>query len=144
MKISTRTRYGVRAALELAKNWQKGPVKLKNIAKRQELSVKYLEQLMAVLKTAGIIHSIRGAKGGYILAKAPAVITVYDVFRALEGDIVAVDCLEDRRVCHKTADCVTRELWADVRKAVDNVLQSTTLQDLVDRAGDKKGPDYQI
>jgi len=144
MKLSTRTRYGVRAILELAGNQNKGPLRIKTIAHRQDISVKYLEQLMTILKSAGFVRSIRGSKGGYILAKAANQIKLGDVFNALEGPVTTVECLENENYCARAADCVTRQVWAEVQEAIMNVLQSMTLQDLVDRAKDKKALNYQI
>ena len=144
MKLSTRTRYGMRAVLELAENYGKGPIQLKTIAQRQEISAKYLEQLMTILKSAGIVNSVRGSKGGYLLAKAPEQIKLSDIFRCLEGPVVTVECVENESYCTRTNDCVARQIWAEVQKAIMEVLQSKTLQNLVDRAKDKKALDYYI
>lgn len=144
MKLSTRTRYGVRAILELAGNHGEGPMQIKMIAHRQDISIKYLEQLMAILKSAGLVRSIRGAKGGYILAKKASQIKLIDVFNALEGQVTTVECVENENYCARVADCVARQLWAEVQKAIESVLQSMTLQDLVDRTRDKKALSYQI
>ena len=144
MKLSTRTRYGIRAILELAENHGQGPLQIKIIAQNQDISVKYLEQLMAILKSAGLVRSIRGPKGGYLLAKAPNQIKLSDVFDCLEGPVTTVECVEDKDYCARAADCVARQVWAQVQQAIKNVLQSITLQDLVDRAKDKKLSNYQI
>jgi Rrf2 family protein len=144
MKLSTRTRYGIRAVLELAENHGNRPLQLKIIAQRQDISVKYLEQLMAILKSAGLVRSIRGSKGGYILAKAPGQIRLNEVFNCLEGPLTTVECLEDEDYCARTADCVTKQLWAQVQYAIINILQSITLQDLVNRTKNSRKPDYQI
>ncbi len=144
MRLSTRTRYGIRAILELAENHGRGPLQIKFIARRQDISVKYLEQLMSILRSAGFVRSIRGSKGGYMLAKAPNQIKLNDVFDCLEGHVTTVECVEDKDYCARAADCVTREVWAQVQQAIKNVLQSITLKDLVDRAKDKKMSDYQI
>ena len=144
MKLSTRTRYGIRAILELAANYGKGPLQTNLIAKRQEISVKYLEQLMAILKASGLVKSIRGAKGGYILAKKPDEIKLSEVFYCLEGPVITVECLEDQSACTRIADCVSRQLWAQVQQAITNVLQSMTLQDLIDKSKDQKTSNYQI
>ncbi len=145
MKLSTRTRYGLRAIVELASNHGKGPLQLKIIASNQDISLKYLEQLMATLKSAGLVRSLRGAKGGYILAKAANQIKLSDVFSALEGpSAITVECLDDDNYCARTADCVTKQVWAQVQQAVIGVLESLTLQDLVDRTKEKGKSDYQI
>ena len=144
MKLSTRTRYGIRAVLELAKNHGQNPVQLKIIARNQGISVKYLEQLMAMLKSAGIVKSIRGSKGGYILAKSPDQIRLSDCFNCLEGHVVTVECVENDNYCPRTCDCIAREVWAEVQKAVMAVLESMTLQSLIDKAKHDKTLHYQI
>jgi len=144
MKLSTRTRYGIRAILELAEKDGSGPLRVKTIAQSQDISVKYLEQLMSILRSAGFVRSIRGSKGGYMLAKAPNQIKLSDVFDCLEGPVTTVECVEDKDYCARAADCVARQVWAQVQQAIKNVLQSITLQDLVDRAKDKKLSNYQI
>lgn len=144
MKLSTRTRYGIRAVLELAENYGNGPLQLKIIAQHQKISVKYLEQLMAVLRSAGFVRSIRGSKGGYLLAKAPEHIKLSDIFHCLEGSVVTVECVENESYCTRTNDCVARQIWAELHKSVMGVLQSITLQNLVERAKHNKASDYQI
>jgi len=144
VRLSTRTRYGIRALLELAENQGSGPLQLKIIARRQDISVKYLDQLMAILKSAGFVRSIRGAKGGYMLAKAPVQIKLSDVFCCLEGPVVTVECTENENYCARSADCVARQVWTQLQEAVMAVLQSITFQDLVDRTKDKKALNYQI
>jgi len=144
MKLSTRTRYAVRAIIELAQNDGNKPLQLKIIAQRQDISVKYLEQLIAVLRSAGLVRSIRGSKGGYVLAKDPDQIRLIDVFHCLEGTVSTTECVENADYCDRAADCAARQVWAQVQQAIENVLQSITLQDLVDRAKSKKNSDYQI
>jgi len=144
MKLSTRTRYGMRAAIELAATDSKKPVQLKTIAQREDISIKYLEQLMTILRSGGIIRSIRGAKGGYILAKPPNQIKLIEVFNCLEGSVTTAECVDDEDYCRRAADCAARMLWIQVQEAIKNVLQSITLQDLVDRAKGKRTLDYQI
>jgi Rrf2 family protein len=134
----------MRAVLELAENYGKGPLQLKIIAQHQEISAKYLEQLMTILKSAGIVNSVRGSKGGYMLVKAPEQIKLSDIFHCLEGPVVTVDCVENKSYCTRTNDCVTRQVWVEVQKAVMGVLQSITLQNLVDRAKHNKALNYQI
>ena len=144
MKLSTRTRYGIRAMLELAGKYGEGPLQIKVIANRQDISIKYLEQLMAMLKSGGFVRSIRGSKGGYMLSKVPAQIKLDELFTCLEGPVVAVECVEDENFCARAADCVTRQVWAQVQAAMVKVLQSMTLQDLVNRTKERKNLDYQI
>ena len=144
MKLSTRTRYGMRAILELARNYGRGPLQIRTIANQEDISGKYLEQLMAILKSTGFVQSVRGAKGGYILAKAPKQIKLNEVFNCLEGPVATVECVQDEDYCERVADCVTRQVWTEVQQAITNVLQSITLQDLVDRTRGKRALDYQI
>ena len=144
MKLSTRTRYGIRAILELAENYGNGPLQLRVIARDQGVSVKYLEQLMAMLKSAGIVRSVRGSKGGYILAKAPAQIRVSDCFQCLEGSVITTECVEDEKFCVRTNDCIARQVWTEVQAAVMGVLQSMTLQTLVDRSKENNAINYHI
>ncbi len=144
MKLSTRTRYGVRAILELARNYGNGPLQLKAIAEHQEISVKYLEQLMAVLKSAGIVRSVRGPSGGYVLAKNPNEIRISDCFTCLEGPVITTECVSDSRFCSRSADCIAKGLWTDVQNTVMELLHSTTLQSLIDRAEESKTLDYNI
>jgi Rrf2 family protein len=144
VKLSTRTRYGTRALFELARNYGKGPLQIRVIARQEEISGKYLEQLMAMLKSAGFVRSVRGAKGGYILVRTPNQIKLSEVFNCLEGPVALVECIEDESYCARISDCVTRQVWNQVQEAITNVLQSITLQDLVDRARDKQPSDFQI
>jgi Rrf2 family protein len=144
MKLSTRTRYGLRAIIELAEKGGAAPLQTKVIAGSQDISVKYLEQLMTILRSAGFVRSIRGSKGGYLLAKSANQIKISDVFNCLEGHVTTVECVEDKSFCERAEDCVARQVWAQVQQAIRNVLQSITLQDLVDRAKNKKVSNYQI
>ena len=144
MKLSTRTRYAVRAMIELAQNEMNRPLQLKIIAEKQEISIKYLEQLMAVLKSAGLIKSIRGSKGGYVLSRAPSQIVLNDILRCVEGPISTVECVGDSSSCARAADCAAREIWIRVEQAIENVLQSITLQDVATMASGINQSDYQI
>ncbi len=144
MKISTRTRYGTRAMLEIALDYGAGPVKIKDIAQRQGISVKYLEQLIAILKSAGFVRSLRGARGGYVLAKAPNKIKLGDIFRSLEGPESTVECLDNKQYCNRSADCVVRQVWAQMQGAIESVLNSVTLQDLIERTKKDVELTYQI
>ena len=144
MKLSTRTRYATRAILELADNFGKGPLQTRIIAKNQDISVKYLEQLMAALKSAGLVRSQRGAKGGYILARPPDKIKLSEVFDVFEGPVVTVECVVNENYCARAADCIARQVWCEVQRAVKNVLQSITLQDALDKAKKKELTNYQI
>lgn len=143
MKISTRTRYGMRALLELAIAYKAGPLQIKTIAEHQSISNKYLEQLVAMLKTAGLVRSIRGPHGGYVLSKAPEDINLVDVFKTLEGPVLTVECTEDETVCENSADCITRRLWIEINEAILGVLKNKTLGDLVYMTNKQKA-NYQI
>ena len=143
MKLSTRTRYGMRAVIELAQHEEKRPLQLKAIAERQDISVKYLEQLMSMLRSSGLLRSIRGAKGGYILARPPEQINLSEIFRCLEGPVTTAECTENGDYCERSADCVAREVWIEVEAAIQKILRSITLADLVKRAK-KHAASYQI
>ncbi len=144
MKLSTKTRYGIRALIELAENYGQGPVQLKMISKDQDISIKYLEQIISLLKSSGIVNSSRGAKGGYFLAKTPNLIKLSECFNCLEGPVSTVECVENKDFCTKTTNCVARDLWAEVENAIIAVLDSITLQEMVDRAKKNKPPLYEI
>ena len=145
MKLSTRTRYGMRALLELAIAHNAGPLQIKMIAQRQNISNKYLEQLVSMLKTAGLVRSIRGPYGGYVLARPPEEIKLSDVFRTLEGPVLTVECVENENVCPSHADCATRKLWVQMNDAILSVLENKTLRDLVEMAEkEKRSMSYQI
>jgi Rrf2 family protein len=133
LKLSTRTRYGLRAILELALQYNEGPLQTQTIARRQNISRKYLEQLIATLKTAGLVKSIRGPKGGYLLAKTPVSITLYDLFKALEGTGAIVKCLENKDYCPQYPSCVARQAWTKLQESIADVLKSITLQQLVEK-----------
>ncbi|MFC1987850.1 RrF2 family transcriptional regulator [Chloroflexota bacterium] len=140
MKLSTRARYGVRALLDLALRGGRGPVLLRDVARRQQVSPVYLEHLIAPLIAAGIIGSIRGAKGGIWLAKLPSAINLSEVVQLLEGSIAPVECVNDPNYCSRSGSCVTRDVWGELKKAMDGVLESITLQDLVERQRRKEQP----
>jgi Rrf2 family iron-sulfur cluster assembly transcriptional regulator len=130
MKLSTRSRYGTRMMLDLAQHYDDGPVQIGEIAKRQDISVKYLEQLIIPLKKANYITSVRGPKGGHVLAKSPEEITVGEVVKLLEGGINLSDCLENPDICDRSETCVTRSIWETATRAMSQVLNSMTLSDM--------------
>ncbi len=140
MKLSTRGRYGTRLLLELALHSGDGPVQLKEIAQRQDISLGYLEHLVTPLIAAGMVRSTRGAHGGVWLAKSPWEIKLSEVVGLLEGSTAPVDCLNDPEACPRSDFCATRDVWAEVKEAMDGVLESTTLQDLVERQKSKQKP----
>ena len=138
MKLSTRGRYGTRALLELTIQLGRGPVSLKDIAERQEISLQYLEHLITPLIAGGIIKSTRGAKGGISLSRPPDEITLSEIIRLLEGSTAPVDCIEKPALCERSGFCVTRDTWAELQTAIDKILQATTLQDLAERQKKKQ------
>ncbi len=147
MKLSTRTRYGMRALVDLALNTTGEPIQLKEIAGRQQISLAYLEHLIIPLIAAGFIKSIRGARGGIKLAKPPQQIKLNEVMVVLEGPLAPVDCLRDSTSCPRSGLCATQDIWDEMGKAMERILESTTLQDLANRQKNKDGkpaPMYHI
>ncbi|MGE5544007.1 MAG: RrF2 family transcriptional regulator [Bacillota bacterium] len=136
MKLSTKGRYGLRAMLNLAIHKDEGPNAVYLVAEREGISDRYLEQIMTSLKRAGLIKSIRGPQGGYVLTREPDEITVGQIIRALEGPIAPVDCVSEEypEECERADHCVTRLLWAKVRDSIAGVLDSYSLQDLVEES----------
>jgi Rrf2 family protein len=133
--------------LELASHYGEGPIELKEIAKKEDISLKYLEQVINPLRAAGLVKSIRGAKGGYSLAKPPSEICLYDVVQTLEGPLNLLDCLRDSKACQKVQSCVTRDIWMEVSDAISKIFYSVTLEDLLSRKKEKEENDssaYQI
>ena len=139
MKISTKIRYGTRAMLELASHYGEGAIELKEIAQRERIPPKYLEQVITPLRTAGLVKSARGSKGGYSLGKPPSEISLRDVYEVLEGPVHLVDCLRDPKVCQRVSSCVTRDIWQEVSEAIDRIFRSVTLQDMLERKKQKEG-----
>ena len=137
MRLSTKGRYGTRFMLDLAIHYGEGPVPLKDIAKRQRISEKYLWNLIGPLKTAGLVSSSRGAHGGYTLAKPPAEINLKDVVHTIEVSLCLVDCVDDPSVCERFRNCVTRDIWGEASDKLRDVLESVTLKDMVRRQLDK-------
>ena len=131
--ISTKGRYGLRLMLDLATEGGESPVPVKEIAKRQNISEKYLEQIISPLSKAGLVKSIRGAQGGYILTRPASEITAGDILRAAEGTIAPVECCESG--CDRSDGCVTFGLYKRIQDAVDSVVDSTTLADMLADAG---------
>jgi Rrf2 family transcriptional regulator, cysteine metabolism repressor len=141
MKLSTRGRYGTRVLLDLALHNGKGPVPLKDIARRQQISLLYLEHIIAPMISAGMIRSIRGAHGGVCLARPLKDIKLSEAMELLEGSIAPVDCINDPEVCSRSELCATRDVWIELKKAMDGVLASKTLQDLVEMQRNKESED---
>lgn len=137
MKLSTRGRYGVRAMLELALNNGKGPVPLRDLATRQEISAKYLEQLLIPLKGAGLVKSVRGARGGYMLAMEPARISLYDIVCSLEGPLAPVECVQDATYCERVGGCTVHLVWGEMGRLLVDYLSRITLASMVTRQHEK-------
>ena len=131
MRVSTRGRYGTRLMVDLAQHFADGPIPLAEIAKRQDLSAKYLEQLIILLKGAGLIRSARGRRGGYMLARKPEDISVGEIVETLEGKLAVVDCVTEPELCHRSPECPTREIWVGATDVLKNQLFSLTLQDIL-------------
>ncbi len=133
MLVSTRGRYGLRSMVDIAINATTGPVPLRAIAERQGISESYLEQVFALLRKAGLVKAVRGSYGGYVLTRPPDNITVGEIIHALEGPLVSVNCVtEGKEVsCDKKDTCHTQFFWKKLTDQINEVLSSTTLQDLV-------------
>ncbi|HON39435.1 MAG TPA: Rrf2 family transcriptional regulator, partial [Deltaproteobacteria bacterium] len=137
MKITTRSRYGVRLMLELARNFEKGQVLLKDIARNEEISEKYLSLIIIPLRTAGLVQSTRGAHGGYSLTRPPEEITLKDIVQVLEGGISLVDCVENSSSCSRSQTCVSRDVWSIVSERISQTLESISLGDLLAKTREK-------
>ena len=140
MKLSSRSKHGLRAVVELALNHGEGPLQIQSIAKKAGISNKYLEQLIAALKVSGIVRSTRGPKGGYFLARQPSEIKLNDVFTSLEGPTYEIKCDKHDSFSKGCNECATKLIWARLQKDTLALIDSTTLQDLVDISEGKKKP----
>jgi Rrf2 family protein len=132
MRLSTRSRYGTRLMVDLAQHYDEGPVAINDIAKRQDISPKYLEQLIIPLKKMNHIKSVRGPKGGHMLARPPEKITVGEIVKTLEGETSLVYCIENPESCNRVAFCSTRDVWKTATEAMFNTLDAVTLLELVE------------
>ena len=145
MKISTKGRYALRLMLDLAMNGENNVVRIKDIAERQQISDKYLEQIISVLNKAGYVRSTRGPQGGYSLRKAPEEYTVGDILRLTEGSLAPVACVEEEGSCEREVDFVTVEVWKRLNQAISDVVDHITLADLValqEEKREKSGLDF--
>ncbi len=138
MKISTKGRYGTRALLELALRDGKTPILLRDIASEQEISLSYLEHVISPLIAGGILRSTKGPRGGISLNRKPSEIKMSEVIRLLEGSVAPADCVDNPDICDRASSCVTRDIWCELKDVMSSVLESTTLQDLVDRQKGKE------
>ena len=134
MKLGTKTCYAARAMVDLALNYGKGVVSVREIAARQQLSPKYLESLLASLYAAGLVRSVRGARGGHALTRSPDQINLRQIYEVFEGTEGLVECTTSPEVCQRIESCVTQGVWADMYSACMDILESTTLEDMAHRA----------
>ena len=144
MRISTKGRYALRLMLDLGTNCSGDPIRLKDVARRQGISEKYLEQIISVLNKAGFVRSIRGPQGGYVLSKRPEEYTVVMILRLTEGSLAPVECAEkESGACEREDDCVTLILWKKLNDAINGVVDHVTLADLLEWQA-AKANDYVI
>lgn len=135
MKISTKGRYALRLMIDLALNDNGSFIPLKSISERQDITVKYLEQIITLLQKAGFVKSLRGNSGGYRLAKSAGLYTVGDILRVTEGSLAPVECLEgETNLCPRREKCITLPFWTGLQKVINDYINGTTLQDLIDNA----------
>ena len=133
MKLNTKTRYGIRAMIELAMDWGGKGIFQKDISERQQISYKYLDHIISALKTKGLITNVEGKKSGYRLARVPEEITVYDIYKAFEPALQIVDCIGDDGECIKAKHCAAKDLWCGLNKKIIEHLDSVTLKSLADK-----------
>lgn len=135
MKISTRGRYALRTMLDIAVNGENENVSIKDVAKRQNISLKYLEQIVGILSKCGFLKSTRGPQGGYRLSKTPAQYTIADILKATEGNIAPVSCLEDEiNSCSRSDSCETLWVWDGLYKVINEYTNSITLEDIINKS----------
>ena len=139
MRLSTRSRYAIRALLDLAMHIGEGPILVREIAEREDISVRYLEQLLLPLKASGIVRATRGANGGFTLAKKPSEINLREIIQIMEGSTGFTECTDDEGICSRTGTCVLRDSWVEVTDAANKVMEATSLQLMVDRQKQKIG-----
>ena len=148
MKLTTKGRYGLRAVIDLAMYAKNEPVSLSDVAERQNISISYLEQLIAKLKKAGIVQSTRGAQGGYALAKAPEDISVGEILRALEGSLSPVDCSavdgEGETECSASNFCVTKYVWKRINDSINDTVNNMFLSELLEEGNNVKSDATQV
>jgi Rrf2 family protein len=146
MKVSTKGDYGVRALVELAHHFGEGPLQSAGIASRQEIPEPYLDQLLTTLRRAGFIRSVRGPQGGHALIREPHDVKLSEVMVSLEGSLAPIACVDDPDACTKDGGCVQREVWAQVRDATQEILESVSIGDLADkeREHNRNGGRYYI
>ena len=138
MKLSTKGRYGVRLMIDLAAHYGEGPILLREIAKREEISEKYLSNLVNPLKAAGLVEATRGVHGGYVVGKAPTEITLKEIVEILEGPLCIVECVEKPAFCDRTERCIAHDLWREAADGIAQVLGKYTLAAMLERQKAKR------
>ena len=138
MKISTKGRYGTMAMLDLALHYGEGPILVKDIARRQQISGRYLEHLLISLKLAGMVRSTRGTGGGFTLAKPPSKIKLSEIIQVMEGPLTPLECIDSPEEYPRASLCAVHDIWTEVKSAMNKVLESVTLQDLIERQTEKE------
>ncbi|GBE02548.1 HTH-type transcriptional regulator IscR [bacterium BMS3Bbin06] len=131
LRLSTKGQYGVRAMYEIARGYPEAPVNIKLISERQEVSIHYLEQILARLRRAGLIRSVKGPGGGYVLTRKPEEITISDILKELEGPVAITSCMNPEKGCLRVEICVTHLLWKALGKQIEDFLDTMTLNDLL-------------
>jgi len=140
VNVSTKARYAIRALVDLAELQGEGPKAVRDISARQDISNLYLVRLLGRLKKAGLVRSVRGARGGYELAKSPSDIPVIEILQVMEGSTASVDCVDNALLCSRSGTCSARKLWMKIKGATDEILSNTTLADLVAWQREETGP----
>ena len=138
MQITTRSRYSARALLEMARNPRSAPLAIRTIARRQEIPGKYLESLFKQLRIAGLVRSIRGAGGGYVLARSPQEVTLWAIVTAVEEKLSVAECVHDPSACHRSSVCATRDVWDQLERTVSSMLRSVSLANLINMHNEKQ------
>ena len=144
MKLSTKCRYGLRAAVEIARQYGRAPVKRKDIARKESISSSYLENILLVLRNRKIVETARGVNGGYVLCRPPSAVSAYEIISALEGPLSIVDCVDNPEACKKSGRCVTRPVWSELAETIRGSLTRITLQELLDREKKTGASEYSI
>lgn len=145
MKISTKGRYALRMLIYLAEHRERGYISLKEIAEREDISKKYLEQIVPVLNNSNLLRANRGSQGGYMLSRDPSKCTVAEILRLTEGSLAPVDCVDLPAIdCYRSSECSTYPIWQGLAKAINDYLEGITLQDIVDQQREKYMYDYVI
>jgi Rrf2 family protein len=144
MKLTTKSRYGVRAIIHIARNYNQLPTKRKDIVDSEGIPDSYLENILIALKNRDLLHTIRGPRGGFVLKRHPSEITLLNVIEALQGSLAPVECIEVSSICERVDYCVTRPVWQRLQIAQEDVLRAVTVQDLVENSEKQQEVNYSI